>query len=318
MANAEYIQELIRSHVAGDDRTFRRAATQLAAAESRAGHRKVAGRIRELLQDPTPPASPLAPTPLLPGARDLDGFVEARHPSERLRDVVLTDSAKASFDRIRREAASADLIRDSGLRTRRRILLAGPPGCGKTIAASALAGELAMPLLRVRLEVLFSRYMGETTARLVEVFVRARRHRGVYLFDEFDAVAKIRGDSNDVGEARRLVSTLLQLMDQDESDSVFIAATNALEVIDRAVVRRFDDIIEFPLPDAAGMAEFLELRLAQFGFADAEISDLCERARGLSFALVGRAIDEALKTMIMDGAETPSLTEIRDYLRQEG
>jgi SpoVK/Ycf46/Vps4 family AAA+-type ATPase len=142
------------------------------------------------------------------------------------------------------------------------MLLVGPPGTGKTMTASALAGELHLPLFTVRLEALFSRFFGETAAKLRLLFDQIAQTRGVYLLDEFDAIGSHRGDPNDVGEIRRVLNSVLAFMEEPNStDSLVLAATNHVGILDEALPRRFDEVIEYSYPDREAARAILERRL---------------------------------------------------------
>jgi SpoVK/Ycf46/Vps4 family AAA+-type ATPase len=153
--------------------------------------------------------------------------------------------------------------------------------------------------MRIRVETLFSRFLGETAGLLADVFHEMERVRGVYLFDEFDAIARSRGESHDVGEAKRVVSTFLQLLDAEASESLVVAATNMSEHIDRAVFRRFDDVARFELPSADEILALLRMRTAGRGLPERAVPQIARRAEGLSFADVARAVDDALKAMVL-------------------
>jgi SpoVK/Ycf46/Vps4 family AAA+-type ATPase len=297
------IQELIRAHVAGDADRFRQVALQVAARESRAGHRLVAGRIRDLIDQAAGEAMEpeMAPTPIVRPPRDLQGILAVKYPRETLHDIILEGDAERAVDRLLEECRGEQELREWGLTPRRRLLFHGPPGCGKTLAATVIAGELGLPLFRVRVETLFSRFMGETASLLSEIFEQAQRKRGVYLFDEFDAIGKHRADENDVGEARRIVSTFLQLLDSDEASSLIIAATNERGALDRALFRRFDDVVQFQPPSDKALRRLLELRTASHSFSSKVIGELARKARGLSYADVTTAVTNAVKSMVLDG-----------------
>lgn len=317
MATAEMIQELIRAHVTGDADRFRQIALQVASREARSGHRLAAGKIRDLLDQP--PAEPLAgPTPIMRPSRDLEGILSFSYPELGLRDIVLEGEAERAFARILNEQQQAGRLAEWGLQPRRRLLLHGPPGCGKTLGAGVLAGELSLPLFRVRVETLFSRFMGETATFLSEIFAQASTKRGVYLFDEFDSIGKHRADDNDVGEARRIVSTFLQLLDADESDSILIAATNERGSIDRALFRRFDDVVSFDLPSPKALRSLLSLRTATHGFNGQAIGELAKKADGLSYADVTVAVVDAVKEMVLDGRESLRPTDVSVALADIG
>ena len=314
MAASEMIQELIRAHVDGNSERFRTVALQLAAREARNGHRLVAGRIRDLvdLPAPRPPdGDPLAPTPLARPSEDLRGILAPSYPKQRAGDIVLAGDLVTVLPRVLTEHRSREILDRFGLEPRRRLLLHGPPGCGKTLAASVIAGELGLPLLRVRIETLFSRYLGQTAALLTAVFEEMHRVRGVYLFDEFDALGRQRFATNDVGEASRVVSTFLQLLDADDSGALIVAATNTAGEIDSAAFRRFDDVAHVPLPTAQALADLLTRRTKGHRIAAAQVDELAADLAGLSFAEADRLVTEALKTTVLAGRKRLTISDLR-------
>ncbi|HEV7527329.1 MAG TPA: AAA family ATPase [Solirubrobacteraceae bacterium] len=315
MAASEMIQELIRAHVEGNPKRFRTVALQLAAREARNGHRVMAGRIRDLVDADLAPApvdsASGGPTPLARPSEDLRSVLASAYPKERLGDIVLVGDLVQVLPRILVEHRSRELLDRFGLAPRRRILLHGPPGCGKTLAAAVLAGELGLPLMRVRIETLFSRYLGQTAALLTAVFEEMSRVRGVFLFDEFDALGRQRFASNDVGEASRVVSTFLQLVDADDSEAIIVAATNGAEEIDRAVFRRFDDVALVPLPSVSAISKLLVLRTKGHRIPAAQLKAIAESLDGLSFSEADRTVTEALKTMVLNGRRRLTSADLR-------
>ncbi len=314
MANAELISELVRAHYAGDQRRFGNLLNQFIAAESRAGHVRLAQRLRDLRAEADasfPP--PAKPTQLARAPRDLENVLAVGYSEVRLSDLVLSPENHRALLRLIAEQRAVDALAQHGLRPRRRLLLHGPPGCGKTMAAHAVAGELRLPIIRVRLEVIFSRYLGETAATLTEIFAEASHARGVYLFDEFDALGRTRLDDNDVGEVKRVVTTFLQLLDtEDETASILVAATNVGASLDRALFRRFDDVLELagPTPDQA--AELLSRLMRQWDARPDKAT--LEAASGLSFADIHAAVNDARKNAILDDRDTPGPREVHDML----
>jgi SpoVK/Ycf46/Vps4 family AAA+-type ATPase len=170
------------------------------------------------------------------------------------------------------------------------------------MTASALAGELHLPLFTIMLEGLITKFMGETAAKLRLVFDAIRQTQGVYLFDEFDALGAHRSQSNDVGEIRRVLNSFLQLLEKDTSLSTVVAATNHPDMLDRALFRRFDDVIEYELPSAALSAEILARKLAVFETADVDWPRVLPEAEGLSHAELARASEEAAKRAVLGGS----------------
>ncbi len=314
MANAELMSELVRAHYAGDQRRFDNLLSQVIASESRAGHVRLAQRLRDLrVQAEVSPQHVAKPTQLARAPRELEHLLSVTYTEVRLSDLVLSQENHRALIRVIAEQRAVDTLAQHGLRPRRRLLLHGPPGCGKTMAAHAIAGELRLPVIRVRLEVIFSRFLGETAATLTEIFAEASRVRGIYLFDEFDALGRTRLDDNDIGEIKRVVTTFLQLLDTtDDTASILIAATNVGASLDRALFRRFDDVLELagPTPEQAG--ELLRRLLRQWG-AKPDRATL-EATTGLSFADIHAAVDDARKKAILDGRDAPGPGEVEDML----
>lgn len=316
MAASELIHELIRAHLEGDENRFQKTALQLAASEQRAGHRVVAGRIRTLLEEAKGATRrTVSPTPIARPSSDLRAILAASYPDEKRRDIVLTNEADDLFARALQEQRSADALHRWNLRPRRRFLFYGPPGCGKTLGAAVLAGELGLPLLRVRVEVLFSRYLGETAAHMTAIFDEMSKTRGVYLFDEFEAIGKHRADSQDIGETKRVVSTFLQLVDAEDSESIVVAATNESRLLDVALFRRFDDVIEFPLPGRAELEQLFELRAVPIGLAPSSVRGLAKEALGLSYADVTKAVMDAFKLAVLEGGKRVAVAAVSSALK---
>ena len=177
--------------------------------------------------------------------------------------------------------------------------MVGSPGTGKTLSAAVLAGELGFPLCQVRLDGLITKYMGETASKLRQVFDATDQTRGVYLFDEFDAIGSRRGMANDVGEIRRVLNSFLLMIEQDCSHSLIIAATNHPEILDHALFRRFDDVLHYTLPGTAQIVTLLKNRLAHLAAKGVSWQRLADIAAGLSYAEVTRAGDEVLKNALI-------------------
>jgi SpoVK/Ycf46/Vps4 family AAA+-type ATPase len=308
---ADILKLLLQSHADGDETTFRKAAMQLAAAESTAGHVRVADEIRAIIAKMPATSTRRTVVDIAAPRGELADLLEAGHRDERLRDIVLRDEARDLLLRLMQENRSRGRLERFGVAPRRRLLFHGPPGCGKTLAAAVLAGEMGLPLMTVRLDALFSRFLGATGVQLRAIFSEMPRRPGVYLFDEFDSVAKARGDSQDVGEMNRVVTAFLQLVDADVSGSILVAATNHVELLDRAVFRRFDVIVPFDKPTRQQLVELLTLRLGPVGLTSPQAQQLATLAEGWSFADAVRACDDAVRTMAL--AEREEITE-RDVI----
>lgn len=302
---ADILKLLLQSHAEGDESSFRKAALQLATAESAVGHVRVAEEIRAIIAK-MPPASARKQGPIVDIAAprgELSDILEGGHRDERLRDIVLGVDTRETLLRVIAENRSRGRLERFGVSPRRRLLFHGAAGCGKTLAAAVLAGEMGLPLMTVRFDALFSRFLGATAVHLRAIFAEMPRRPGVYLFDEFDSVAKARGDSQDVGEMNRVVTAFLQLVDADVSGSILVAATNHVELLDRAVFRRFDVIVPFDRPTREQIADLLKLRLSTVGLSSEAADKLAGSSLGWSFADVARACDDAVRTMALDGRD---------------
>lgn len=303
MATAEQIKALLKTHAERDEERFYAVALQVAAGAARTGHTKLAGDIKTLVDSGRnrAPMRPVgAPVSLLRQPKgDLGGILEISNPDIGSGEIVLPDEVSRRLKRVIFEQRQKDKLEQYGLQPRRKLLFTGPPGTGKTMSASVLATELKLPLYTVLLDGLITRYMGETAAKLRLIFDHIQQTRAVYLFDEFDAIGTQRGATNDVGEIRRVLNSFLIFVEQDRSDSVIVAATNHPELLDRALYRRFDDIIKFDRPDAPRIRQIIENRLATFKLSSIDIESLSRQAEGLSCAEVVLACNDAAKEAIL-------------------
>ncbi len=327
MASNDQIKALLKSHAEGDESRFYAVALQMAAGAARSGKSKLAQELKELVDElreragkvsPTPTSA--RPVPLAQPRGELAGILSVDYPTTRLSEVVLESSLMARLHRTVLEQRQREHIRDHGFSPLRKLLLAGPPGTGKTMTARALAGELSLPLFTVQLDGLITKYLGETSAKLRLVFDAIRSTRGVYLFDEFDALGSERSSKNDVGEIRRVLSSFLQFVETDDSDALVIAATNHPKLLDEALFRRFDLVLEFGLPSEALALQVLKNRLALMGTAKVDWNAVLPHARGLSAADIARACDQAAKDAILDGGRPLATDDIMRALidRQAG
>lgn len=306
MATARQIIELLRSHLEGNDERFRTAALQLAANEARQGHEEMAKEIQKLLERaPRQPQIELLDqaTNSIPFSRpqgELAGLLEMVQPSVGLNQLVLTPALETRLSRVVKEQQQFGRLREHGLRPRQRLLLLGPPGCGKTITAHALAHELGLPLFIVRLDALFTKFLGETASKLRLVFEAVERHRAVFLFDEFDSIGLARGSQHDVAEMRRVLNSFLVFIENMRSNSLVIAASNHPEALDPALFRRFDDIIEYMMPSRQDIRKVFEQRFLNEAHKSIDWQKILRAAAKLSFAEAARVANDAIKDRIIE------------------
>jgi SpoVK/Ycf46/Vps4 family AAA+-type ATPase len=300
MPNARHVLALLKTHIRGDDQEFMSVAMQVAAQEARQGHIKLAGQIRDLIDRAKLERNRSQQRLLvLEPKGDLASLVTLQEPTACLVSLVLPTELEARLRRVLLEYRQQRRLRDHDLQPRRKLLFVGAPGTGKTSAAAAMAADLHIPLLVARLEGIITKFMGETAAKLRTIFDTMTIRAGVYLFDEFDALGTRRNQANDVGEIRRVLNSFLQFLEKDTSESLVIAATNHPELLDRALFRRFDDIIEFAAPNRELAEALMKSRLANFELPDIRWSELLVEAEGLSQAELVRASDDAAKDAVL-------------------
>jgi SpoVK/Ycf46/Vps4 family AAA+-type ATPase len=322
MATAQQLKALLQSYSEADGEMFVSVALQIAAHEARTGKGKFATELKRLVDEIKVKQRESKVGGSVPIARptgELATLLSATYPRTKLAEMVLAPEQKESLEVVMREYRQRGKLREHGLSARRKLLLVGPPGVGKTMTSWALAGELKLPHFTVQLHSLITKYMGETAAKLFAIFEAMRHTRGVYLFDEFDAIGSMRAGSNDVGEIRRVLNSFLQFLEQDDSDSVIVAATNLEDLLDEALFRRFDDVLRYQLPNEHELQELIANRLAAFKLSEADRRDAAAQAVGLSHAEMCRACDEAAKIAVLEDRRSIAPKDLHRsiQLRQE-
>lgn len=321
MATADQVKALVKSHAEGNDTRFYSVALQVAASAARHGQNRFAQDLRALvddLRDAGPErASVVAPQPV-PMARpsgELAHLLTVSYPREIIADLALESGLRRRLERVLLEHRQADRLRSHGFSPLRRLLFVGPPGTGKTLSAHVLAGELRFPLFVIRLEGLITKFMGETAAKLRLVFDALSETRGVYLFDEVDALAGERALSNDVGEIRRVLNSFLQFLELDTSESLIVAATNHPQLLDRAMFRRFDAVIDYPLPDQDISRAVIRRHLATVPVGRLTWPQILDAALGLSHGEIAAATELAAKDALLSQTERVTTTSLVAALR---
>jgi SpoVK/Ycf46/Vps4 family AAA+-type ATPase len=322
MATADHVKALIRSHAEGDDERFYAIAMQVAAQAARQGHTKFAQELRNLVDQAkarfkaAPSGQQTRPVPIVQPRGELAGLLTAAFPKTRLSDMALDLAIHSRIDRVLTEQRQREKIVAHGLTPLRKLLLLGPPGTGKTMTAAALAGELGLPLFTIQLDGLITKYLGETAAKLRLIFEAIRQNRAIYLFDEFDALGGERAAKNEVGEIRRVLNSFLQFLEQDDSNSIIVAATNHPQILDKALFRRFDSVIEYRLPSRKISEEVIRARLALLDTSDVKWQNVLEAADGLSHSDLTRACEHAAKNAILQHQTRIETSELIEALTE--
>ncbi|MFA5577681.1 MAG: ATP-binding protein [Tissierellaceae bacterium] len=295
MATIEQVKALIRAHFDSNDEKFKTVVLQIAAHEAKVGHTVNAREIKEIIQNP----KYLNRGKVVALNNRLD-ILEQKFANSTVSDLIVSVEIEEKIKRIINEYHKKDILRKNGLMNRSKILLAGDPGTGKTMTASVIANELYLPLYVIQFDRLITKYMGETSVKLKQVFGQIKEIRGVYLFDEFDAIGSDRSLDNDVGEMRRILNSFLQYLEDDESYSIIVAATNNPNILDKALFRRFDDVVEYANPDIKQIIRLFEMKL--HGKASNEIfsEDVYKKALGLNHADIVKACEDAVKYSILE------------------
>jgi SpoVK/Ycf46/Vps4 family AAA+-type ATPase len=322
MASADHVKALIQSHMAGDSSRFEAVALQVAAKAARQGQHQLAADLKKLLdKSQARSVEPRRePSPLAQPRGEIADLVTASYPDTKLSDLVVPPVVEAQLRRVLTEQRQQERLAANGLVPVHRLLLTGPPGTGKTMTARAFAHELNVPLFAVRLDSVLSKFMGETAAKLRVLFDAVAAQRAVFLFDEFDALGADRS-GNDVGEARRILNSFLVFLENAPPQSVVVAATNHPELLDRALFRRFDIAIEFPLPSTSAAREIIRRRLRGLAgtIAWAKLDPLIE---GFSPAeLVAAAESAAKHALLIDAGKVTTdhlVASLSERVRSSG
>lgn len=312
MANADQVKSLIKAHVDNDQNRFTTLALQIAAHEAKLGHSEVAFEIRDLIDK----SKTSKVVKLKPFASDFGDLILEIEPKERKAELIVSDDINEKIERILLEYKQSHKLDKYGMANRRKILLVGSPGTGKTMTASVIAHELRLPLYVILMDKVMTKFMGETANKLRQIFDLIETKKGVYFFDEFDTIGGERAKDNDVGEMRRVLNSFLHFIDKEKSDSLILAASNNLTLLDQALFRRFDDIIAYHLPLEKEIIELLNNKLSSFK-STFKLEPLGEIALGLSHAEITSACQDAIKDAILRNKNKVEKTKLIKFLENK-
>lgn len=307
--NAETLKRIVRAIAEGSQEDLQRLAHKVVESERASGHVRLANELEAILKQRRRRKGFVPTTDDDRGLRELplskrnQEVLASLLPRESLEHhMVLPSDVEERFARIEREYAARERLGAYGLRPRKTILLYGPPGCGKSLGAKRLAWNTGLPLMKVRFDALISSYFGESAANLRSVFDSAKERPCVLLLDECDFIARSRAGSKDIGEAVRIVNTLLQLMEEYNAPGLLVATTNIEDSLDDALFRRFDDVFTIPPPGPVEIARLLKLTLSAVKVSDqVDWEAIVEQLKGMSAAQVVKCAMDAAKTAILQG-----------------
>ena len=310
MATAEQIKLLIKAHYE-DEEYFRTIALQIAAYEANKGNHILARDIRRIIDK-----SFEVKKDKIYIQSESNGLINSQVPRYRQKDLVVNNIIKSRIDRIINEYFNRDKLKRYGFENRRKILLIGPPGTGKTMTASVIANELNLPICTIVMDKTLTKYMGETSVNLRKVFDFISKYPAVYLFDEFDAIGSDRNMENDVGEVRRILNSFLQFIENDDSESIIIAATNNPKLLDNALFRRFDDVIAYELPKVNEIKKLLKNRLGMFYNKELRVEEIVSSLKNLSHAEITKICQDSIKDAILNDKKNVDESVIKQMIKE--
>jgi len=292
MATADQIKSLIKAHTDGDNEKFKTVVLQIAAYEAKHNHENIARELKKLIEK-----KPLSKNII--HLNHQNQMFATSMPIAHINDLIVSDEITERVTRILQEYNNRHKLETYGMCNRRKILIEGKPGTGKTFTAAVIASELSLPLYTIQMDKLVTKFMGETSTKLRQIFDSIETTTGVYFFDEFDAIGADRSLDNEVGEMRRILNSFLQFIEQDCSDSIIIAATNNSKLLDRALFRRFDDVLHYSMPSNKEIKRLYEYKLGIYQPDFIASKELIDKSNLLSHAEIIRVCDDAIKSSIL-------------------
>lgn len=300
MVDSELMRKLVKSYYQEDDNLFELALMEIITDEKRKHNSALAKDLLHFIRQKSLTKTQSTLKPLNTTGNSLNGLIDIEESKKTFEDIILKPKTYNQINRVLNEFKNKQLLKIHNLSHKKKILLCGPPGCGKTLAAKVIAGELKLPFVYSRFDSLISSYLGETSTNLRKIFSFAEQGEKVVLFDEFDAIGKSRSDSQDHGELKRVVNSFLQILDSYDGDSIIIAATNHQSLLDSALWRRFDEIIYFDMPTNGESINLMKLKLQNFPYENINFDKMITLMKGFSHSdfewICFNSIKEAILT----------------------
>lgn len=303
----ELIKQLLLSFNNNDKEVFLSAAREYIEREKRMKHTQVARELEKALFDRNGNSSSFSERRFknsVPIPRDTEkGFklLDVKEYDDCYEDLIIGDNTKSQLDHIIKEFKNADILSTYNLSYKKKILLCGKPGTGKTYTAQIVSSMLNIPMVYIRFDSIISSYLGETASNLRKVFDYIEQDTWIVLFDEFDIIAKNRDDIHEHGEIKRVVNNFLQMLDNYSGSGLIFAATNHQHLLDPAIWRRFDEVIYYELPDTELRRNIFERYLRPLKKEHSiDLEAIIEKSEGLSPADIKMVAEEAMKFSIIE------------------
>ncbi len=312
---AGLIIKLIEAHNSENESLFEKALGDLADDEEKKGNASIAMSLKKAYSSDKKRTASFSGSPIsnmsysvqgiMPLPKDKDSTLELLdviQSTVKLSDIALTEKTSEVLSQIINEQKNAEDLLRKGITPTNRVLFCGPPGCGKTLAANAIAGELDLPMAYVRLDGLVSSYLGQTGTNIRKIFEFVKNKRMMLFLDEFDTIAKKRDDSNELGELKRVVTTLLQNLDSMQANVFLVAATNHHHLLDPAIWRRFDVSILMELPNQQQRETIINKFLSEyFEGISIKANILNILTNGMSGAQICNFMQSLAKNFVING-----------------
>lgn len=320
MARADLMKKLFNSFKHEDKEGFYRIANEIIEDERNKNHGILADELKMILFNgyPTYRSALNTVKTVAPKGADKDvSLIEVIYPDKYFADLVIPQKKRECLESIVKDFLNWDILVSNGVFPSSKILFYGPPGCGKTISAHAIACELSIPLLYVRFDAVVSSFLGETASNIRKVFDYAKNDNWVIFFDEFDAIGRSRNDSSEHGEIKRVVNTFLQQLDNFKGRSLVIAATNFEKSLDYALWRRFDETLNFELPTSDEILKLCALSIRRFKGPLQVFEQYIGEMMNFSHSDVDKLCQTIMKLCILDGRKMFTKKDVEYAVRKQ-